>query len=207
MGNNEDIEKKVDGTEETQEETVTIAPSMIDQEELDRTNYKRDMSAIIPQFETTKTADQLKIESRENQLKSDGSTIIGNIVDDVYNYIPESKLPEMIDIKARKQFLKKNKDLKMNISEVDINIERDKQKKMLNITSTISLVIIVGLVLFFFYYKSVPKDSDFQALPVTVELGKSLPASKSDYIKPGVGEKVDELQYEIDTSEVVVDKV
>ena len=193
--------------DQAQEEIVTIAPSMLDSEELDRENFKRDISAIIPQFETTKTSDQLKIESQENQLKSDGSIVIGNIVDDVYNYIPESKLPEMIDMKARKQFLKKNKDLKMNISEADINVERDKQKKILNITSTISLVIILSLVAFFFYYKSVPKESDFQALPVKVELGKSLPASKSAYIKPGIGKEVDELQYVVDTSSVIVDKV
>ena len=69
--------------DQAQEEIVTIAPSMLDSEELDRENFKRDISAIIPQFETTKTSDQLKIESQENQLKSDGSIVIGNIVDDV----------------------------------------------------------------------------------------------------------------------------
>ncbi len=208
-------EKKNDLTTENQnktnnqspEQTITIAPTNMNEEEMTREEHKRDISAIIPEFETTKTADQINLESKDKQLKSDGAVIIGNIVDDVYNYIPDSKLPEKIDIKARKAFLKKNKDLKMNISEVDMNIVKAKQKKMLNITSTMSLVIIGVLVLAFFVYKNTPKESDFKALPVTVELGDSLPTTKAKYIKPGIGNEVNELEYTIDTSSVVIDKV
>lgn len=205
---NNNIEEQKDTNTTPEEETVvTIAPTIIDEDEMTREERKKDLSAIIPEFQETKTADQISLESKENQLKSDGCIVIGNIVDDKYNYIPDAKLPEMIDMKARKSYIKKNKEKKMNISEVDIKAAELKKKKMLNITSMISLCIIAFLVAAYLYYKNSPKDADFNPLTVTVELGKSLPTSKSAYVKPGIGKEVDEMSYTIDTKDVVVDKV
>lgn len=190
-----------------EEQVVTIAPTMMDEDEMTREERKKDLSSIIPEFQETKTADQISLESKENQLKSDGCIVIGNIVDDKYNYIPDVKLPEMIDMKARKSFLKKNKEIKMNISEVDLKAAEAKRKKMLNVTSTISLCLIAFLAAAYFYFKNSPKDGDFKPLTVTVELGESLPTSKSAYVKPGIGNNIDEMAYTIDTKDVVVDKV
>ena len=47
---------------------------------------------------------------------------------------------------------------------------------------------------------------DFQPLVVTVELGKSLPYKTSSYVKPGVGNNVDDLLYAVDLSNVIVEE-
>ncbi len=192
---------------ETNTEVVpsqVITPTMLDNNETQ--NKKVDISAIIPQGEVSNSGNKIELSSKEKDLKSDGAVIIADLVDDSFKTRDNVSLPNQIDIKARKELLKKNKDKKkkiVNLDEEKIN----KKKKQQSIMSIVSLIVIACLVIFFFYYKSVPKDSDFKALTIEIELGESLPLRKSEYIKPGIGNTVDEMAYQIDTSNVTVDQV
>ena len=74
--------------------------------------------------------------------------------------------------------------------------------------SLAALVVIVGLVCFYFFVYKAPGEEDFTPLTVTIELGDSLPIRTREYVEPGIkGSNVDELQYSKDTSKVKIEEV
>lgn len=188
-----------------QQETVTIMPTMIDESE-EKKSQKRDLSAIIPKFEEeTTNPDAIELVSKDIKLKSDGAVSIALVNGDgSINVIENITLPEQIDIEQRKKEKQKNKNRNKK------NKERKKSKvaqQIQNRTALISLIIIIALAGAFYWYKKHPTEKDFQPLHVEVEIGESLPIRTSNYVKPGIGKEVDELQYALDLSEVVLEEV
>lgn len=200
-------DNKTDNKSEQEQQTPietekSIMPTMLDAEELDDKNTKRDLSSIIPSFEEP-TNGQETIISKESELKTDGSTVIGVIQDDNYNALPEAQLPDAIDIAERKTEALRNKNKKKK----NPSSSKKTTSKAQGITAIIALIIIAGLVGFVFYYKNRPQDTDFKVLNINIELGSKLPLRTSEYVKPAKGKDVDELAYVIDTSNVKVDEV
>lgn len=188
----------------SKEETIT--PTMLDEEERTKVVKEKDLSSIIPKRMEEETPDILT--SKETQLKTDGTTILGTFINEEQVQLAENaKLPDPIDIAARKEEKERNKNRKNQKKEKKSPSELKKIKKRQNITSLIALLLIIFLVLFYFYYKNRPKEEDFVALEVHVELGSKLPVRKNAYVKPGIGELTDELSYTIDTSSVIVDEI
>jgi len=192
------------------EEEVTIMPTMIDDSE-ETVEAKRDLSSIIPSMPTTApltntSVDNINLNSKEKELKSDGTVIIGTL--DANNELTLNAnvtFPEPIDIEQRKIDLQRNKNHKRREKKKKVN---KKAKKLQNQISILSLIVIIGLCAFAYYYFNHKTDKDFEPINLTVELGSSLPIRVSSYVKPGVGDEVtDELLYKIDKSDVVVDEV
>ena len=200
------IDKASDGSkiEAPVEEVATITPTMIDEDT--KTEKKRDLSAIIPKSTIQEGNDKaLALNSKENELKGDGAIAIGSIDENGDAQAKESvSLPEQIDIEKRK----KDKDIKASRKKKKT---RDKAKiskqKLENKTALLSLLVIVLLGGFYYWYRNHPTEKDFTPLTVTVELGDSLPIRGKYYVKPGVGNDVDELAYQIDTSNVNIEEV
>ncbi len=186
------------------EEVPTITPTMIDEDT--KTEKKRDLSAIIPKSTMQENNGQATLlNSKETELKSDGSISIGSIDENGDATAKESvNLPEPIDIEKRK----KDQEARTNRKKKKV---RDKSKinkqKLENKTALLSLLVIVLLGVFYYWYKNHPTEADFTPLTVTVELGDSLPIRGKYYVKPGIGNDVDELAYQIDTSNVNIDEV
>lgn len=188
-----------------QQETVTIMPTMIDESEEKKTK-KRDLSGIIPKFEESEAnPDAIELISKDIKLKSDGAVSIALVNGDgSINVIENVTMPEQIDIEERRKEKQKNKNRTKK------NKDRKKSKvaqQVQNRTALISLLIIIALAGAFYWYKNHPTEKDFQPLHVKVEIGESLPIRTSSYVKPGVGKEVDELQYALDLSEVVLEEV
>lgn len=195
------VEKQTPNTE-----TETIMPSMIDNEEMTEMERPRDLSAIIPQYQNIEQgSNDISLESKEATLKSDGTVTLGTYNENGSNVATNVQLPEAIDIEQRKAEIIRNKKSKKK--ELNKKVKKKKGSKSQSVMALISLVIIGGLVAFYFYYKSVPKDSDFKPLHVYVELGQKLPIRMSEYVKPGIGTTVDEMAYTLDTSSVILDKI
>lgn len=97
-------DKKEQTPEQANREIPTIMPTMID--ESDQIKKVRDLSAIIP-HSNEKTAlgkDEIELISKDNELKSDGATIIANIDEnDEITIRANFAYPEQIDIEARKE--------------------------------------------------------------------------------------------------------
>lgn len=186
------------------EEQVTIMPTMIDDSE-DRMEKKMDLSAIIPKSVQESSENSISLTSRDAELKGDGSVSIGTInVDGEITMSPNAAFPEQIDVEERKKIAQKNKGI----------FKKEKKKKsnknaqrFQNRTALLSLLVIIGLIGFVYWVKTKPTDKDFKPLPVEVELGDALPKETSNYVKPGIGNEVDDLQYSIDLSKVKVDEV
>lgn len=186
-------------------DTVTIMPTMID-ESIDDREIKRDLSSIIPNYETIEGKEGTELTSKETILKSDGAEVLATI-DDLgeVTFKANYQLPSQIDIKERKEkqvkeTQKKKKKEKLKPSKA--------AKKQQNIMSLSALIVIAFLVAFYFLYVKAPGEEDFQPLRVTVELGDTLPIRTSSYVKPGIeGTKVDELLYVKDTSQVKIEEV
>ncbi len=186
------------------EETVTITPTMIDDSE-DTTEIKRDLSSIIPKSNNTATENSVELISKEAELKGDGAISLGTInIEGEITMNPNAKLPEQIDLEERKKQAQKNKGIFKKEKKKKQNKAAQKfQNKM----ALLSLLVIVGLGGFWYWLKNHPTEKDFKPLPVTIELGNPLPIRGSEYVKPGVGKKVDELKYAIDLKEVKVEEV
>jgi len=186
------------------EEQVTIMPTMIDDSE-DRMEKKMDLSAIIPKSVQESSENSISLTSRDAELKGDGSVSIGTInVDGEITMSPNAAFPEQIDVEERKKIAQKNKGI----------FKKEKKKKsnknaqrFQNRTALLSLLVIIGLIGFVYWVKTKPTDKDFKPLPVEVELGDALPKETSNYVKPGIGNEVDDLQYSLDLSKVKVDEV
>lgn len=186
-------------------EQITITPTMIDNEEIGKKNQKKDLSAIIPeQNNQTENTDGIVLESKDKELKSDGAIVIANIVNDDIVMDEKAVLPAQIDIEARKRNRANMLKSKKRKNKVELD---DEAKKSQNITSIIVLILICFLGGFAYYIYNRKTLKDFQPLPVTVELGDKLPIRTKNYVKPGVGNTVDELKYVLNTKDVDIDEV
>lgn len=186
-------------------EQITITPTMIDNEEIGKKNQKKDLSAIIPeQNNQTENTDGIVLESKDKELKSDGAIVIANIVNDDIVMDEKAVLPAQIDIEARKRNRANMLKSKKRKNKVELD---DEAKKSQNITSIIVLILICLLGGFAYYIYNRKTLKDFQPLPVTVELGDKLPIRTKNYVKPGVGNTVDELKYVLNTKDVDIDEV
>ena len=204
MNQNNPNDKTTEETKDNQtpqETEKSIMPTMLDTEELEEKKSKRDLSAIIPTFDNSNTNADV-INSKESELKSDGSVIIGTITNESYTVTPNAVLPESIDISERKLEAQRNKNKKKKD-----NRPKKTTSKAQGYTAIGALIVIIGLVGFWFYYKNAPKDTDFKTYNITIELGKPLPIRGEEYVKPAKGNEVDELAYAIDTSNVKIDEV
>ena len=185
-------------------DVATIMPTMID-DSIDDKEIKRDLSSIIPKYESIENREGQELTSREVLLKSDGSEVLATI-DDLgeVTFKANYQLPEPIDIKQRKEqqakaSQKKKKKEKLKPSKA--------AKQQQNIMSLAALIVIGFLVGFYFLYIKAPGEEDFIPLTVTVELGDSLPIRTSAYVKPGVGDNVDDHLYIKDISQVKIEEV
>ena len=199
---NKDEKNKI--VEQENEEKVTITPTMIDESEI-REEKRVDLSAIIPKFEDSSEGEnKVELSSKENTLKSDGSSLIAIIDGDGQARItPNAYIPNQIDIEERKKSSQKKKNGKHKKEKVKKN--NKESQKFQNHMSIVSLCIIAFLGGFYLWYKYYPTEKDFKPILVTVEIGESFPIRTSSYVKPGVGYDVDELLYSIDLSEVVAE--
>ena len=202
MNNSQQSKEK---QEQQNQEVVTIMPSMIDNEEMTASESRRDLSAIIPQYKNLDNENGDSLESRDSILKSDGAVVLGTFNLENSTIINGVQLPDSIDIDERKAEIIRNK--KQKKKETKKKTKKKTDSKSQNVMSIVSLIVIGGLVLFWFYYKNVPKDSDFKPLHVYVELGQKLPIRMDQYVKPGIGNTVNEMAYKLDTSSVIIDKI
>lgn len=186
------------------QDVVTIMPTMID-DSIDDREVKRDISAIIPKFEKIENKEGTELTSKDATLKADGSVILATLVEFGEPVVTDNfVLPEPIDIKARKEEQIKIKNQKKKKEKLPISKAAKRQQ---NIMSLAALITIIGLVAFYFFVVKAPSDEDFTPLTITIELGDKLPARTKNYVKPGIGDKVDDLQYIKDTSKVIVEEV
>ncbi len=201
--NNQNKDSKEEQTQ-VQEEKVTITPTMIDESE-ERTEIKRDLSAIIPKFEEINNDENsLELISHEKGLKGDGAISIALINSDgEATLTSNAAFPEPIDIEERKKEKQKNKNKKVK----KVKKKNKSAQKIQNRTALGSLIVIICLAVFFYWYKNHPTEKDFTPLHVTIEIGDSLPIRRSSYVKPGVGKLEDELQYGLDLTNVVLEEV
>lgn len=204
----EQQETPVQEPEENKE--ITLTPSMIDSEGDEEVNVKRDLSAIIPKGDTQHVIsehEQLQINSKDKDLKTDGAVVLATIKgEETIDLVTDVTLPEQIDIAKRKEEIQKNKNKKQNKKEPKKRL-KTKEQKLQNKVSLISLLVIGVIVLAGLYIYKKPTEMGFKVLPIEVELGEKLPASVSTYVKPGIGETVNEMAYKVDTSGVEVDKI
>ena len=190
-------ENRIDMTPELPD---TIMPTMIDDSE-DKVEKKRDLSAIIPKNDIQSSEeDGVVLNSLDYMLKSDGSISIGTInVEGEVTMNPNAKIPDPIDIEERKKQAQRNKGLfKKNKK----NKGNKTAQKIQNSTALGALIIIIGLGAFFYWFKNHPTEKDFKVLTVEVELGEALPIRTSEYVKPGVGKEIDEMDYAVDLTNV-----
>ena len=99
---------------EQKEQVVTLTPSMLDSEGDDRKEIKPDLSKIIPtQGVAGATTEALVLTSKDKELKSDGSVVIGIIrSEDEMIATAEGTIPEQIDVAKRKEEIQRNKHKK-----------------------------------------------------------------------------------------------
>ena len=189
-----------------EENKITIMPTMIDDSEM-KDERKRSLSSIIPKDTSAPTVkeNEMSLTSKEKELKSDGAIVLGSIDDNAeVTYNETAVLPEQINIEERRAEMQKNKNRKRGTKK---KVSHKKEHKTQNIGAMIALIAIAIIGGTVYYYFNHPKENDFQPKTVTVELGESLPIRATSYVKPGVGTEVDEMQYEIDKSKVLVDTV
>ncbi len=199
-------QEKIPSENQSSSEVATIMPTMIDDSE-EVLEKKRDLSAIIPKFESIKEdSTSLELVSKDNTLKSDGSVTLGTFnaeTDSTFN--TEAVLPSQIDIEQRKIEKQKNKNKKRKKEKVKPN---KNAMRFQNRTAIFSLLVIVALAGFIIWFIKRPTENDFRPLTVTVELGDSLPVRTSSYVEPGIkGDYIDELLYSLDLSKVNVGQV
>lgn len=189
------------------EEKVTITPAMIDSEGDEQKSNKVDLSAIIPEQNQQATENDIILNSREKDLKTDGSVVLGILKnEDEVEVKTGVTLPEAIDIAKRKEELKKHKDKKQHKKEPKKKLKTKEQR----IQNTIAIIALaaMGIIGFTVYYIfNAPTKEDFETLPIQVELGDKLPAGLKNYVKPGLGGTMNEMAYTLDTSQVIIDKI
>ncbi len=187
------------------QEISTIMPTMID-DSIDDPEIKRDISSIVPGFESIEQKEGTELTSKDALLKTDGSEIIATI-DTTGEAVLKAnfQMPQQIDTKLRKEEQAKAKQKKKKKEKIKPSKTAKKQQ---NIISLGALAVIALLTCFYFFVIKAPGEEDFTPLTVTVELGDKLPIRTKDYVEPGIpGSKIDELQYIKDTSKVVLEEV
>ena len=195
----------MDNNQVDNEENI-IMPTMLDEVE-EKRNEHQDLSTIIPDSKLDdNNSNLIQIDSRDIELKSDGSVILAKIENNNIIFDDGLSLPKPIDIEKRKKELKEEKDLKKVHKKKKISDFRKEDKKR-NVISAIALVIIIALSFIIYRIFKRPSESDFKVLNLTIELGESLPSAKKNYVKPALGTFVDDMKYYIDTSNVVLDEV
>lgn len=190
-----------------EEKKVTIMPTMIDESE-EIIEKKRDLSAIIPKFQegTTSAENAVELISKDNALKSDGAVSIATITNEgEVDVLPNAKYPNQIDVEARKKEQQKKKNTKKEKEKSSKKTSKAAQKLQNNI-ALLSLVTIIFVGAFFYWFTHRSTEKDFQPLVVRVELGEALPYLASSYVKPGVGKEVDDLLYALDLSKVIIEE-
>lgn len=199
-------DKKELTPEQANKEKLTIMPTMIDESE-EIEIKRRDLSSIIPKatpptLEPNPSDNSVELVSRENILKSDGAITLANLDENGEAVVKANfTYPDQIDIEKRKE--EKTKNVKKK--KVKIKPSAAAQRFQ-NRSALMALIVIILLGAFYWYEKNKPTEEDFMPLTVTIEAGESLPLRGSDYVKPGVG-TVDELLYQIDKSQIIIDKV
>lgn len=197
-----------------EEEIKTITPTMLDEEEIAHASSgHKDLSAIIPEYNNEISRKEVSFNSKDNELKSDGSVILATFNTENLEEDPvldsDAAIPEQINIEERKIEIARNKNKKRK--KIEKKKKRSEAERKIargqNIICLISLTIIIGIVAFVYYYKERPLDSKFKVLEVQVEIGDRLPIRKENYVKPGIGTRIDELTYSINTEKVVVDAI
>lgn len=205
MNNSKKDKKQLENTA-PEETKSTIMPTMIDESE-EYIEKKRDLSAIIPHFEegTTTAENSIELISKDNTLKSDGSISIATLTNEgEVNLSPNARYPEQIDVEERKKEQQRRKNRKTEkLKKKKSSASAQKFQNRMAIVSLITIIFICGFAYWVTHRKT---EMDFQPLVVTVELGKSLPYKTSSYVKPGVGNNVDDLLYAVDLSNVIVEE-
>ena len=205
-----DEEKNKQNSESEQsapEEKVTITPARSDSEGDEEKSSKVDLSAIIPSQNQQTTENDIVLNSREKELKSDGAVILGTLKnEDEFEMKEGAALPDPIDIAKRKEDLKKHKDKKQHKKEPKKKL-KTKEQRIQNTIALLALVVIGIIAAAGYYILYGPTDEDFEVLPIQVELGVKLPAGMKNYVKPGIGNSINEMAYTLDTSEVIIDQI
>lgn len=184
----------------------TIMPTMIDDSADDPVVQKRDLSAIIPEFNPAlhQAPTDIELISKDNVLKSDGSVSLGTIDSNgEVTYKGNFSYPIQIDVEARK--IERQKSKRTSIKKEKKKMSKG-AKEFQNQMALMSLIIIIALAAVFYWIKTSPTEKDFVPLNVTIELGEKLPIRTEAYVKPGKG-KIDELLYSVDTTAVEIEKV
>ncbi len=198
--------KKEKTPEEANKEIATIMPTMIDDSE-EEMFKKRDLSAIIPQFQIDASNDAMELNSKDTTLKTDGSQILATIEQSGETLLRSNfAYPEQIDIEARREEQIRSKTSRKKKEKKKASKSAQKQQ---NIMSIAALVIIVFLVAFYFLVYKAPTEKDFTPKTVRIELGDKLPIRVSSFVSPGVGSEddINEMNYTIDKSKIKLEEV
>lgn len=202
-------DKKEKTPEQANQEIATIMPTMIDDSE-EEIRKVRDISSIIPSAvannltpNNQQTGNEVELISKENDLKGDGSISLATIDENGEATIRGNfELPEQIDVKARKEEIERNKNRKKKKEKIKPTKMAQKTQNVMALASLITIIFLAG---FAYYIKNAPTEMDFTPINVEIELGEKLPVRTSSYVKPGKGE-IDEIQYALDTSKVVIEE-
>ena len=205
---NQDQDQATQQPNEIKPDEKTIMPTMVDTEEDEKAEKKVDISAIIPQsVQNNNKEDGIKIESKDALLKSDGSVVLGVVQGEGIAMQENAQMPEPIDIEERRKEAKALREGKIKHKKKRDISKAKKEMKTLNKKTFIALFMIALLAGALIYIKNSPRVNDFQPINVHVELGDQLPLHSVSYVTPAIGQKVDDLTYKIDTSNVIIDKV
>ena len=183
-------------------ELKTIMPTMVDMEEDEKEEKKQDLSAIVPKS-TTLGSEGLKIESKDAELKADGSVVLGTVQGEGIAMTDKVQLPDQIDVAERVKEAKALREGKAKKKKVRDVSKIKKEIRTLNKKTIIALVLILILAGSVIYILKSPKMQDFQPKPVQIELGDGLPLHADAYVQPAVGQKVDDLteEYNLEINE------
>lgn len=186
----------------------TIMPTMIDESE-EQAEKKKDLSAIIPQFTDNSEVAETELISKDNMFKSDASITLA-VVNEAGEATMDAgaKLPEQIDMEQRKKEIEASKNVKKAKKKEKRDRRRARRnKRQENIIALSSLIVMIALGIFGHWFFTHKTDKDFLPKTVTIELGERLPVQKLSYIQPGVGDKIEDILYTIDTSKVVLEEI
>ncbi|HAB67555.1 MAG TPA: hypothetical protein DCE23_09345 [Firmicutes bacterium] len=201
--------KEAEFYKDNSNENNTIMPTMIDESE-EYVEKKQDLSAIIPQF-TDDSGEESATElvSKDNMFKSDASITLA-VVNESGEATMSSgaKLPDQIDMEQRKKEIEASKNVKKAKKKEKRDRRRErKRNRQQNIISLASLIIMIALGIFGYWYFNHKTEEDFLPKTLEIQIGESLPIQKLSYITPGVGNDIEEILYNVDTSNVVLEEI
>lgn len=150
--------------------------------------------------EPLETKDTITIYTTDEINKSDGTVVIGDIIDNQYLY-KETILPEAIDVNQR--IIEKRRNANTTKKKKK-RLYTEEQKKANTITSLIAICVIAIIAGVIYYYTHRTTEKDFVLKEVSVELGEPVPTTITNYI---TWKNVDEMSYKLDISKVDSQKV